>query len=107
MTAKGEALRFDETKPRTDLLPPGPLLALAELYGWGCSKYGENNWRGGMAWSRCIGSCLRHIFAWMSGEDLDPESGINHLVHGAWNLLALVEYADSFPEGDDRWRGRS
>ena len=87
-----EALRYDKDKLRYDLLPTHALASLAEVYTFGAVKYSDNNWRKGMAWGRCFASCLRHLFAWWRGEDIDKESGLPHLSHAAWNIITLMEY---------------
>ena len=47
-----EGKKFDEGKVRVDLIPTESLFAVAEVLTFGASKYGEHNWRKGMAWSR-------------------------------------------------------
>lgn len=34
---------------------------------------------------------LRHVLAYAGGELVDPESGLSHLAHAAWNALAILE----------------
>lgn len=54
-------------------------LALAVFEG--ARKYGKFNWRKvGVRASVYTDACVRHIAAWQEGEDIDPESGISHLV---------------------------
>jgi hypothetical protein len=96
------ALRYDAGKPRFDLVPPDALEELAAVYAFGATKYAEDNWTKGMAWRRCVGSALRHIFAWASGEQNDRESGRHHLAHAAWNLFTLVAYEKRGLGNDDR-----
>lgn len=96
------AIKYDVDKPRVDLLPPFALLEAAKALEFGAKKYGEHNWRKGLNWSRCIGSLLRHIYAFMSGEDNDQESGLPHLSHAMCNIMFLIEYTRSKPELDDR-----
>jgi len=43
-----------------------------------------------------------HLWSWWAGEDADPETSLNHLAHAAWNCLALLEFARTHPERDDR-----
>ena len=98
----GEAVRADADKLRYDLIPPIPIRGLAEVLTAGSKKYADNNWMRGMKWSRCYASLMRHLQAWYSGEDLDPETGISHLHHAAANIMFLQQYSETFPEGDDR-----
>ena len=96
-------LRLNTGKPRTDLLPWDALLALADHYGVGAKKYAERNWEKGMLWNKdCASSLTRHLAAWSTGEDIDPENGQHHDVAIAWNAIALVTYRLRGIGEDDR-----
>lgn len=84
--------RFNAGKARWDLLPPGPLSEIVNVYTYGSKKYSDHNWRKGLTFSSTFASCCRHLFAWFSGEKRDPESGCHHLAHVAWNCLTLMEF---------------
>lgn len=75
---------------------------IAEVYAFGASKYADHNWRKGYAWSLSYGAMMRHLAAFWEGEDSDPESGLSHLAHAGFHILALIHYADHFPAKDDR-----
>lgn len=96
------ALRFDSGKLRMDLLPPDAISELAKVYTFGAQKYADRNWEKGMSWSRVVASLLRHTFSWMAGETYDPESGIHHMAHVAWNALTLISYCLRNVGADDR-----
>jgi hypothetical protein len=100
----GKAGRADKGKLRYDLLPPKAIEDLVAVLSGGAAKYGDSNWRndGGMAWSRCYASAMRHIQAWYQGENTDPESGLSHLAHAMCNLTFLLEYERTNQERDDR-----
>lgn len=85
-------VKHDDGKPRTDLLPAGALLEVARVLEHGAKKYGDNNWRNVQPRSRYIGALLRHLFAWMEGEKLDKESGLNHVYHAACCALFLAQW---------------
>lgn len=85
-------VKFDQEKPRVDLLPPGALLQIAEVLRYGATKYSERNWEKGLARRRVLSAAIRHLFAYMSGEDLDPESGLPHVAHAGCCILFLIEY---------------
>ncbi len=104
--ANGGGLRHNDGKPRFDLLPPEALTALADLYGKGGEKYAERNWERGMAWCKCFASMARHSWAWMRGEDTDPETGAHHMIAVAWNAIALFTYHARGIGADDRPRLR-
>src|SRR3954467_695645 len=84
-------LKFDNEKPRMDLLSWQALKGLASVLGFGAKKYAAHNWRGGIEFSRLIGAALRHIHAYNDGEDLDPESGESHIDHAQCCLMFLSD----------------
>jgi len=90
--ASQEGMKFDDGKARLDLLPPRALLAVGQVLSHGAKKYAPDNWKkvpNGKA--RYIAASLRHIFAYMGGEMLDPESGEPHLAHAITCLLFALE----------------
>lgn len=97
--------KFDQGKPRMDLISSKALVQLARVLGVGAAKYQPNNWRGGIAYSRLIGAMLRHIAAFNDGEDVDPESGISHIAHAMCNCMFLLEQLQTRPDLDDRYKG--
>lgn len=88
---------------RFDLIPAEPLTQLAEHYGRGARKYEANNWRKGYSWGLSFAAMQRHAWAWRGGEDTDPETGTPHLAAVAFHAFALMEFATTHPELDDRW----
>jgi len=99
----GQAARHNAGKARYDLIPPDALEALAEVYTHGAAKYAARNWERGGPWSVCFASCMRHLWRWWGGERLDKESGLPHLAHAAWNVMALLTYElRGHTEYDDR-----
>jgi hypothetical protein len=84
-----------------------PLNVLAELGAAmteGALKYGRHNWRGaGVRASIYLDAQVgRHLFDWWEGEDVDPDSGINHITKA---IAGLVVLRDSMMRGnwvDDR-----
>lgn len=87
-----EGSKDDTGKPRCDLLPPLALLATAEVLAYGAKKYAPENWRRVNGWRwRYTAACLRHLFAHMRGEKIDPESHFSHLAHASCCVLFLLE----------------
>jgi len=97
------ATKHDQDKPRMDLLPPEALIAVAEVLTYGANKYAAHNWRNGLNHSRMVAALLRHLMAYQTGEDADPESGLPHLAHMACNALMLLTSAKGGLGTDDRW----
>ncbi|WP_280837851.1 dATP/dGTP diphosphohydrolase domain-containing protein [Micromonospora sp. A200] len=87
-----------DAKPqRYDQIPTLTLRQLAERYGYGNAKYpvepGDlDNWRKGYPYSLSYAALQRHLNAFWSGEDLDPETGQPHLVAAAWHCFTLNEW---------------
>ena len=91
---------------RYDLIPIPALDLLARLYGKGAVKYAEHNWRLGYEWSKSYAAAQRHMNAFWSGEDIDPETGIPHTICAAFHMFALTTYLTEHPEFDDRFETR-
>lgn len=84
-------------------IEPKALLALGEVAGAGAEKYSTYNYLNGYPWSLNFNSAQRHLLAFWSGENLDPESGLPHLAHAAWHCLALLSFMNHNLGTDDRW----
>ena len=97
-------VKYDGDKPTMELLAPEFLIGTAEVLAYGKRKYAARNWEAGMRWGRPLGGLLRHICAWMSGQDIDPESGLHHLDHAACCLMFLRAYVARKIGEDDRKR---
>jgi Domain of unknown function (DUF5664)/Domain of unknown function (DUF4406) len=83
---------------------PAPVMAaigIAMLEG--ALKYGRHNYRSiGVRASVYYDATMRHLMAWWEGEDLDPDSGLSHIIKA---LASLVVLSDSGLQGnltDDR-----
>lgn len=99
-----EAKKHDEEKVRLDLLPFEALMDVGRAMTYGAKKYADHNYRKGMAWGRLLAAALRHLVAWGSGQDDDPESGLPHLAHATACLLMLRDAEIHRLGTDDRWR---
>lgn len=117
---------------RHDLIPVGPLALLAEHFGKGARKYAEHQWRKGYEWSKSYSAKQRHDLEFWAGRDFDvcsndPEgcafvtaegepyepiepdtcynhTGSHHLVASAWHAFVLLEFQETHPEHDDRYK---
>jgi hypothetical protein len=115
---------------RYDLIPVGPLRALAVHFGKGARKYDDGQWRKGYEWSKTLSALMRHLEAFREGLDYDvcsndPEgcsfvtakgvtyepveddtcynhTGSHHLDAVMWHSFVLREFTDTHPEHDDR-----
>ncbi len=73
----------------------------AKVFEYGRRKYAAWNWAKGMAWSIPVACAARHLLAVLEGQSLDPESGESHDGHTMCNLVMLVTFANTYPEGND------
>lgn len=103
-TIKYEGSKHDTGKPMCELLSPQALLGTTQVLTFGAKKYASHNWRKGIVWSRLIGAIFRHMFAILSGEDLDPESGLPHIDHVACEVMFLQEFYRTRKDLDDRYK---
>lgn len=96
--------KFDGGKNRVDLVDPMFIQGTANAMTFGATKYGDNNWRGGIKQSRLYGAILRHLFAYWLGETNDPESNLHPLDHAAAGLMMLMRHAKDpkYMDLDDR-----
>ncbi|MDN7537016.1 dATP/dGTP diphosphohydrolase domain-containing protein [Burkholderia cenocepacia] len=75
----------------------------AAVFEYGKRKYAAWNWAKGMPWSAPIACAARHlVYGILAGEDNDRESGLTHRGHFLCNVVMLLTYIRTYPEGDDR-----
>lgn len=91
-----EGKKYDEGKNRMGLMCENfsrALWEVAKVSTFGANKYGANNWQLlEHPKERLTDALCRHLFQYMQGQDIDDESGLNHLAHVCWNCLALLEF---------------
>ncbi len=71
---------------------PNAIKGVASISSFGATKYAWDGWRhvdDGI--NRYTDAMVRHLVAEAAGEVLDPESGLPHAWHCAWNALARAE----------------
>lgn len=90
------ATKYDSGKPRVGLVLGGfanALMLVSKVGTMGSIKYSANGWKfvpdGYARYKDAFG---RHWLYMEAGEEFDKESGLPHLAHAAWNLLAMLEY---------------
>lgn len=117
---------------RHDLIPVGPLKALAEHFGIGALKYDEHQWRKGYELGKSYASIFRHATDWMAGKSYDTcsaanfegcshvtidgepfkspredacynHTGSHHMIAVAWHAFVIQENETRYPEHDDRF----
>lgn len=101
-TAHTAGIKYDSGKQLAGILYedfPHALSGVADVATFGARKYTRNGWRtvpNGL--QRYTDAMHRHLLAAAKGEVCDPESGLPHLHHVAWNALAIAELTAMEPK---------
>jgi hypothetical protein len=99
-----QGVKHDQEKTDYTFISYLALEQVNQVLTFGAKKYEAHNWRKGFKWTRVASASLRHIFAWLSGQDKDPETGLSHLAHAACCLFFLLEFETTKKELDDRYK---
>lgn len=96
-TEKAGGTRFSEGKP--GLWAGVPVIGLrlvARVTQYGAEKYSLMDWKAGQSFSTLIDSATRHWLAVLQHGpwSKDEESGIYHMSHCGWNILALLTFME-------------
>jgi hypothetical protein len=92
---KQSGVKYDSAKHRPALVIDGFASALDEIAlvaTFGANKYTDDGWvdvPDGV--KRYKDAMYRHLMAEAKGQAVDSESGLLHLAHAAWNILAVLE----------------
>lgn len=105
MSAEGK--KYDQEKPDLSLLSSKALIQIAEVMTHGKKKYGAQNWRKGLEWSRVFAAVQRHLLAWNDGETYDQETRLNHLAHAGCGIMFLLEYSETRRDLDNRYKNET
>jgi hypothetical protein len=91
-SAEPDAYRFD-------LIPERAMRRLAATLREGAVKYSDHNWRKGFPWSNPANHALQHLYRFLAGDTSE-----DHLGHAMANLAFLIEFEETHPELDDRYK---
>lgn len=102
------AIKYDADKLDWSLIPWDSVEEILKVLEFGKIKYSSWNWSTGegFKYTRVFNSLIRHLFAWVRGEDNDPESGLSHLAHAGCNIFFLIYFVKNkarYPNNDDRY----
>ena len=98
-------MKFDQAKPKMDLVTPEFIEGVAKVLTFGAEKYDAWNWAKGIQFSRVYAAAQRHLNEWKKGNDFDEETGLSHLYHAACCLMFLSFYQEwGMEELDDRYK---
>lgn len=107
-----KARRYNQGKRRWRNIPMYLLEPVITVGEYGEKKYATENDSGtlnylkGLPVTDTLDSIKRHLTDFESPHkpDNDIESGLNHILHVAWNCIALYETLQRHPELDDRYK---
>lgn len=95
-------VKNDAGKPAMQFLTREFLEGTAMAQGFGAAKYGDWNFTKGIQYTRLQAAIMRHLTAFASRENNDPESGLSHLAHAAAGLNMLMWMVNNRSDLDDR-----
>jgi hypothetical protein len=90
-------------KSPLNLVPPALLIYAAEGMRDGAKKYSPFNWRDSkVRASIYLAASLRHLLAYLDGEECAQDSGVHHLAHAVAGLGILIDAKENDCLIDDR-----
>lgn len=98
------ARKDDTGKPDLSLIPYGSACEIARGFMYGERRYGRNNFRTGLAYSRTVAAAQRHLGRFFDGESIDPDSGVHHLALAAASCIMALQNCLDGTGIDDRWQ---
>lgn len=104
MSNKDRGTKDDKGKPDLSLNPKAATWGMARALTYGANKYGRYNFKKGIEYTRLSAACMRHLTAFLEGEDIDSESGNHHVHHALASLAMLADMIENRPEMDDRYK---
>jgi hypothetical protein len=85
--------KYDQGKPRLDLVPPGIIEAVGVVRTYGVSKYNTTQGWQQVEPERYTAALMRHLCKFLRDPySKDKESGLPHLWHMACNIAFLIEF---------------
>lgn len=96
--------RAGAKKPNLSVLPFAPLLDVIPALYEGRRKYGPWNWRAEeVSETIYADAAIRHLMQFISGEDIDPDSGVHHISKAIAGLLVVRDAQIHGCSIDDRY----
>lgn len=98
-------LKSDDGKLLWDRIPFEIIEELAEVFTYGAKKYNEHpdnpNWKKvDDGYNRYFAAMMRHLVEDRKGNYLDDESGLPHMSHVLFNVVALCKFSkDKYNKG--------
>ena len=102
MNIDEKGTRYNKGKLRWSLVDFKSLEDMVKVLEFGASKYEDFNWTKGLKTTEICESLLRHLFAYLDGEDVDKESNCSHVGHILCNAMFLNYMTKNKPDFDTR-----
>lgn len=97
-----QAIKNDDGKFDPTMLSLEMIELVSRVRMFGAKKYSRGNWKKGFKQTRSLAAALRHLYAYLGGENNDPESGLSHLGHAICCIEHCLYDSIHHPENDDR-----
>lgn len=96
LTDNGKGKKYDTGKTMVGTLLrvfPDALWEIGRCIEFGTHKYPDpNNWKKVEgAKYRYLDSAIRHLLQHLRGVEFDDETGLPHIAHAGWNVLAILQ----------------
>lgn len=92
MSENQAVYKYDQGKPRLDLVPPGIIEAVGVVRTYGSEKYNTADGWQNVEPERYTAALMRHLCKFLRNpRGKDEESGLPHLWHMACNIAFLIE----------------
>lgn len=98
-----KALRYNQEKLKWTLIDFDSLEDMTRVLEFGSKKYSAHNWKQGLPTTEIVESMMRHLHAYLRGENIDPESSLPHTGHILCNAMFLAYMEKYKPEFDSRF----
>ena len=83
---------YGDKKVQLQLVPRALMLPVAQALKNGADKYGAWNWRENPVEAMTyVAAILRHLYDWVEGEEVAPDSMVHHLGHLAASVAILLD----------------
>lgn len=93
-------------KAPLSLVPPSAIIAMAEAMQVGADKYGPFNWRDQPVQVRTyVEAALRHLYAFLDGQEAAEDTKVSHLAHAMAGLAILNDAIELGAIDDNRSKG--
>ena len=101
---KAGASKNDSAKIDLSLVPKEAIEAAAKALQVGEKKYGRYNYYKGHKASQLVAAMMRHLTAWMDGEENDPTDGQPHLGSVIAGAAMILKQQKLNTLKDDRYK---